>query len=88
MEPGRLRHRADRTAECWFDFPQLNDLDDPPPYADGGPSWAPPAGVRWAQLGLGEWDACGVDVDGQAYCWMEQTDGSGEVLELPDLADL
>ncbi|MEQ1508484.1 MAG: RCC1 domain-containing protein [Myxococcota bacterium] len=80
--------RPDRTAVCWYDFPQLWDVDDVPPEADGGPSWEPPPGERWASIGLGEWDACGLTVEGEARCWMPQGDSAGEVLELPSLDDL
>jgi hypothetical protein len=69
--------RADATAECWYDFPQLN--------AEG---WGPPPGKRWAQIGLGEWDACGLTVEGDAHCWTESSDTEGEVSELPSLDDL
>jgi hypothetical protein len=80
--------RADATVACWYDFPQLWDVDDEPPDADGGPPWEPPRGHRWAQLGLGEWDACGVTLDGEGLCWMPQSDTAGEVSGLPALADL
>jgi hypothetical protein len=69
--------RADATAECWYDLPQLN--------AEG---WGPPPGKRWAQIGLGEWDGCGLTVEGEAHCWTESSDTRGEVSELPSLSDL
>lgn len=80
--------RPDSTAECWYDFPQLWDVDDAPFEADGGPKWEPPPGERWASIGLGEWDACGLTVDGKAHCWMVKMDTAGEVTELPAPSEL
>ena len=80
--------RPDATAECWYDFPQLWDVDDEPPEANGGPKWEPPPGERWATIGLGEWAACGLTVAGEARCWMEQMEYEGVVSELPALSDL
>lgn len=80
--------RADRSLACWYDVPQLWDIDDEPPDADGGPPWEPPPGHTWAQVGLGEWDACGVTSDGEGRCWPVEGDTAGEVVGIPDLADL
>jgi hypothetical protein len=79
--------RADSTVECWYDVDQLNDLDDTPLEADGSPRWEPPA-EQFAEVGLGEWDACGVTHDGRAVCWPQEADTDGEVLELPDISTL
>jgi hypothetical protein len=68
--------RPDSSLECWFDFPPIN----------GG--WILPD-ERFRQFDLGEWDACGVTVDGRALCWPEVGfDTEGEISEVPSLEDL
>ena len=38
-------------------------------------------------FGLGEWDACGITLDGRGLCFPAPYNGSGEQ-DIPDLADL
>ncbi len=67
--------RADGSSECWFDLPGLvND------------EWSIPD-EKWASLGLGEWDSCGITLDGRGVCFPEAWDSLGEQ-DIPDLADL
>lgn len=66
--------RPSGEAECWYDMPGMLD------------EWFIPD-ERWAQLGLGEWDACGITLDGRALCFPEPYDSVGEQ-DVPDLADL
>lgn len=67
--------RPDGRAECWYD---LNNLLD---------TWTWPRDERWAQLSLGEWDACGVTLDGRGVCFPAEYESYGEQ-QVPDLEDL
>ncbi len=66
--------RADGTAECWHDMPGVSEV------------WIVPD-EKWAMIGLGEWDACGVTLDGRGVCFPEVSNSAGEQ-DIPDLADL
>ncbi|MBA2639025.1 MAG: hypothetical protein H0U77_03310 [Nocardioidaceae bacterium] len=62
------------TVSCWYGYPSVSFS-----------LWESqrPA-VPFAQLGLGEWDGCGVTLTGEAYCW--GGDPSVETwLDVPDL---
>jgi hypothetical protein len=67
--------RPDGRAECWYDLNNL--LDD----------WSWPREERWAQLSLGEWDACGVTLDGRGLCFPAEFESYGEQ-QVPSLDDL
>ena len=67
--------RTDGSAECWFDVTGVVN--------DG---WFIPD-EKWASLGLGEWDSCGITLDGRGVCFPEPFDSLGEQ-DIPDLADL
>lgn len=67
--------RADGSAECWHDLPGVVNEE-----------WFIPD-EKWASLGLGEWDSCGITVDGRGVCFPEPFDSLGEQ-DIPDLADL
>ncbi|MEZ4239070.1 MAG: RCC1 domain-containing protein [Myxococcota bacterium] len=65
--------RPDHHAACWWDLPGLID------------EWSIPD-EAWAQLGLGEWDGCGLTLDGRGLCFGVIYDSG--VWEVPDLEDL
>jgi hypothetical protein len=67
--------REDGRAECWYDLDELLEL------------WSWPADLRWAQFSLGEWDGCGLTIDGEGVCFPEEYESYGEQ-QVPDLADL
>ncbi len=66
--------REDGQVECWYHLPGILDL------------WSWPAEERWAQFSLGEWDGCGVTLDGRGLCFPAEYESDGEQ-QVPSLDD-
>jgi hypothetical protein len=67
--------REDGHVECWYHLPGILDL------------WSWPQDEVWAQFSLGEWDGCGVTVDGRGLCFPAEFESDGEQ-QVPDLDEL
>ena len=61
--------REDGSPACWALLEAPEDVDAAPPGWDSGTTGMPPAGERFASVSVGEWQACGLRLDGSPVCW-------------------
>ena len=61
--------REDGSPACWALLEAPEDVDSAPPGWDSGTTGRPPEGERFASVSVGEWQACGLRLDGTAVCW-------------------
>ena len=61
--------REDGSPACWALLEAPEDVDAAPPGWDSGTTGRPPEGERFASVSVGEWQACGLRLDGSPVCW-------------------